>query len=94
MPQRRNEQECLVRQNPFAYAAEFDASNRPEYEAWAEVGASFTEAKWIACKHSYNASGNLVRTKWAQDTDGRVGYFSCVIGDNNTTSALSGLTYV
>lgn len=93
MPQRRNEQECLVRQEPFAYAASF-GSYGPTYEAWAEVGAAFTEAKWIACAHTYDASGNLVRTKWGTDADGRVGYFSCIIGTDNITNTLSSLTYV
>ena len=94
MPQRRNEIQAMVRQEPYSYCAEFNASNQVTYEAWAEVGASFVDAKWICCAHTYDASGNLVRTKWGTDANGGVGYFACIIGANNTTSALSGITYV
>ena len=94
MPQRRNEIQAMVRQEPYAYAASFNADNQVEYEAWAEVGAPFTEAKWIVCKHTYS-SGNLVRTQWAKDSANRCGDFTNIIGNDNVTPGLlSSLTYV
>lgn len=88
MPMRRNEMEAMVRQAPFAYICEYDANNNPQYEAWAAVGTSASSALWIACKHTYDASNNLLNTKWAQDSNSKVGDFT-VAADN-----LSGLTYV
>ena len=95
MPKRRNEQECLVRQEPFAYASGTFVTGGPTYEAWAEVGAAFTDAKWIVCKHTYDSSNNLVRTQWGQPSGGLVGDFTNIIGsDNITANLLSSITYV
>lgn len=93
MPQRRNEQQTLTRQEPFAYACEY-SNGYPIYEAWADVGSSFTDAKWIVCKHSYDGSNNLIRTQWATDSNNRCGDFTNVIGASNTSAnLLSTLSY-
>lgn len=95
MPKRRNEQECLVRQEPFAYAASTFVAGGPTYEAWAEVGASFADAQWIVCKHTYDGNNQNVRTQWAKDTNNKTGDFTNIIGsDNITPSLISNLTYV
>lgn len=95
MPKNRNELECMVRQTPYAYASGTFVAGGPTYEAWAEVGAAFTAAKWIVCKHTYDGSNNLVRTQWGAPTaGGLVGDFINVIGTNNVTADfVTGISY-
>ena len=95
MPQRRNENTSMIRQEPFAYASSTFVTGGPTYEAWADVGAGLNEAKWVACKHTYDGNNNLVRTQWAKDSSNRVGDFTNTIGtDNVTADLITGLTYV
>lgn len=94
MPQRRNEIQAMVRQEPYAYAAGYSSGN-VIYEAYAEVGAAFTDAKWIVCKHTYDGSSNLVRTQWGRPSSGLVGDFNNVIGtDNVTADFTTGISYL
>lgn len=94
MPNRRNENTVLSRQEPFAYVASF-TNNLPIYQGWAEVGASFTDAKWICCYNTYDANNALIRTQWAKDSVNRIGDFTNVVGTSNTSAdLLSSLTYV
>lgn len=88
MVKRRNEIESMVRSEPFAFIGEYDSDGNIEYEAWAIPGAATTDAVWICCKHTYNASQQLINTKWAKDSNNVVGDFT------NLASSLSGLTYV
>jgi len=82
MPQRRNEITSQIRSEPMSYVAVYNASNQVTYEAWGEPGISTSDALWVACAHTYDASGNLTRTKWA---DG--GRFT------QTATDISSLTY-
>jgi len=81
MPPRRNELTSMVRQEPMAYRASFDASGNTEYEGWAPIGAADTDGSWTICKHTYT-SGNLTSTSWALTAsfdavwDDRASYFS------------------
>ena len=94
MPQRRNELTTMMRSEPFAYVAEYDANGNVEYEAWAAVGASMANSVWIAAKNTYNASNQLTRTKWAKDSNNKTADFTNAAGANDVTSSLSSLTYV
>lgn len=87
MGQRRNENWSMVRSEPFAYRAAYDASSNVEYEGWSQPGAADAGAVWLICKHTYS-SGNLTETKWAATTGSPAAEFDQVW--NNRTS----LTYV
>ena len=89
MPQRRNETTSQVRSEPFAYVAEFNASGNVEYEAWADPGTAAATAKWICCKHTYDATNNLVKTEWAVSPTTASHYADY----DNAANNLAGLTY-
>ena len=83
---RRNESGAMIRQEPFAYIAEYNADGNIEFEAWASPGTGTTTAEWICAKHTYS-SNQLINTKWAKDVNGQIATFG------NKANALSGLTY-
>lgn len=94
MPQRRNEVTGQIRQEPFAYCAVYDgATGLITYEAWADAGSLLTDVKWIACAYTYDANKNIVRTKWAIDSQGRIGDFTNAAGTDNATIKIDLLNY-
>lgn len=88
MPIRRNENMVMMRSEPMAYRAAYDASNNVEYEGWADPGASVADAVWIICKNTYNASNLLTETKWAQTSGKTIADFDQIWSNYAT------LTYV
>ena len=67
---RRSESEVVTRNHGMKYRAEYDASNYAIYEGWAldpNIGESDTQ--WQILKHTYDASGNLTESDWADGTD-------------------------
>lgn len=96
MSKRRNEVMSMIRQEPFAYVAEYDDNQNVEYEAWAAAGSSTSSAVWIAAKHTYDSNFNLTQTQWAQGTrTDRDGNTVTEIGTFiNLATSLSSLTYV
>ena len=65
MPQRRNEITSQIRSEPMAYIAVYNASNQVIHEAWADPGTPAATEAWVACKHTYDGSGNMTKTEWA-----------------------------
>lgn len=64
MVKRRNESEIMSRPEPFAWRGEYDASSNLIYEGWAVPGAATSDAVWLICKYTYDASNNLTKTEW------------------------------
>ena len=88
MPIRRNESMNMMRREPQAYVAEYDANDNVEYEAWADPGSLTTESVWICAKNTYNAKSLQTKLEWAQDSNGKAADFT------NKANNLSGLDYV
>ena len=65
MPIRRNEVMSIIRQEPFAYRAAYDASGNVLYEGWADPGTASSAATWIIAKHTYDANNRITLTEWA-----------------------------
>ena len=82
-PQRRNEEVSMIRSEPFAYRAAYDASNNVQYEGWAAPGTATSAALWIVCQHTYS-SGNLTATQWAYTSGSPAATFD-QIWDNYAT---------
>ena len=71
-PKNRNEFEGYNRNVGFEYRATFTATNNVEYEGWAyPTGRATDEGAlvWQIVKHSYDTSGNLTKSSWADYTD-------------------------
>lgn len=70
MGKRHSETEVLSRNQGMRYRAEFNATNQVVYEGWSIYPNALTsEAKWQIAYNTYDASGNLTQTDWADGTD-------------------------
>ena len=69
MPKFMNEAQVYSRNCAFLYRASYSGDN-PEYEGWAiNLDASEDDLKWQITKHTYDSSGHLVQSDWANNSD-------------------------
>lgn len=65
-----NETPVYSRNMGLKYRAEFDANNYVIYEGWAlNPKALTTDLSWQIVKHTYDSSGNLTQSNWANSSD-------------------------
>lgn len=85
MPRRRTETEAMIRQEPFAYRAAYDANSNVEYEGWAAPGSATSSAVWIVAKHTYDSNNRLTATQWAATSGSPAADFDQIWDNYNTT---------